>query len=362
MMLSFCFLIFLLLLSRKYKAKSFVYIYSLWYLVILIDYLFMQNVFVPFSESFDTFFLFFSFLFIFMYLIFDEVISFSGRIKFPKFQLFSYKTYFCFSVFLGLFSVLLFIKAFISMPILLARAKIASNELSFHVGISFPFVSSCLFYQNFKNYKKYKKLLIVLIFLLALISSSKQFIILAILFAIPWYKKNFKFSLLPILFVFSFGFLLILLLHAVTGRVAGSGNLFQKTVYTINGYLLGGLAAFQLFLDGTMESHITVGGWVKTGDWIGNVYSGFYGFYQNRNIFLLSLKVLAISLLYAFLNSKRKSMFLNFMRIYSLYPLLFFIFSDLYFSAVKQWFVFVIAGISLLFIKQKEALKCPSVQ
>ncbi len=362
MVLSFCFLIFLLLLSRKYKEKSFVYIYSLWYLGILVDYSLMQSTFVPFSERFDIFFLFFSFLFIFMYLIFDEVISFSGNIKFPKFQFFNYKTYFCFSVFLGLFSLLLFIKAFVSMPILIARTKIASNELSFHVGISFPFVSSCLFYQNLKNYKKYKKFLVALIFLLALISSSKQFIVLAILFAIPWYKKDFKFSFLPILLVFCFGFLLILLLHAVTGRVAGNGNLFQRTIYTINGYLLGGIAAFQLFLDGTMESHITVGSWVKTGDWIGNVYSGFYGFYQSRSIFLLSIKILTISLLYSFLNSKRKSIFFKFMRIYSLYPLLFFIFSDLYFPAVKQWLVFVLAGISLLLIKQKEALKCPSVQ
>lgn len=362
MVLSFCFLLFLLILSRKYKAKSFVYIYSLWYLGILIDYAFMQSIFVPFSERFDIFFLFFSFLFIFMYLIFDEMISFSGKIKFPKFQLFNYKTYFCFSVFLGLLSLFFFIKAFVSMPILIARSKIASNELSFHIGISFPFVSSCLFYQNLKNYKKYKKILIALIFLLAIISSSKQFIILAILFAIPWYKKDFKFSLFPILFVFAFGFLLILLLHSVTGRVAGSGSLFQRTVYTINGYLLGGLAAFQLFLDGTMESYITVGGWVKTGDWIGNVYSGFYGFYQSRSIFSLSLKILTISLLYSFLNSKRKSIFLNFMRVYSLYPLLFFIFSDLYFPAVKQWLVFVLAGISLLLIKQKETSRCVPAQ
>ena len=175
------------------------------------------------------------------------------------------------------------------MPILLVRSKIASRELSFHCGVSFPFVSSCLFFQKVNVIKKRTNFLTVLMFLLALISSSKQFIVFAFLFAIPWYRKGFKISFKAFFFIGIFGFLLVLLLHATTGRVAGSGNLFQKTLYTINGYLIGGIAAFQLFLDGTMQQNITVDGWVKTGKWIGNVYSGFYYFSKDYSTFFYPL-------------------------------------------------------------------------
>ena len=312
----------------------------------------MQNIFVPFSEKFDLFFLYFSFLFIFSYLVFDAIITYSGKFKITKFNFFNYKAFFLFSISLACISFLICIKAFASMPILMIRSKIASNELSFYVGVSFPFVSSCLFYENTNNINKNKKFLIIILFLLALISSSKQFIVLAFLYSVPWYKDNFKFRLLPFLAIGLFGFLLILILHTLTGRVTGSGNLIRKTVYTINGYFLGGLAVFQLFLDGVMHQHITVGSWIKTGTWIGNVYSGFYWFYKNQNLLFLTTKIQGISLLYAFVNYRRNSIFLRFIRVYSIYPFLFFIFSDLYIPAIKQWLIFVIAGIAISIIKK----------
>lgn len=353
MFLSYLFLVFLILQSRKYKQKSYIYIYSVWFLIVLFDYMFFQEIFVPFSEKFDLFFLYFSFLFSFAYLLFDEIITRAGELVTKKINLFSYRAYRLFSVMLGFLSIALCLKAFSSMSILAVRAKLAAKELSFHVGISFPFVASCVFFQNIKNEKKYCKFLAILMFLLALISSSKQFIILSFLFYIPWYKAGFKIKLIYIVFTVLVGFLLVLILHAVTGRVAGSGNLVQKTLYTINGYFLGGLAVFQLFLDGTMSQHITTGAWIKTGEWVGNVYSGFYSFYENNNVALLTFKILCISLLYAAINIRRKSIFSQFMRVYSVYPLIFFVFSDLFFAAISQWIMFSIAGLGITFIKDK---------
>lgn len=356
MTLSLFFLLFLVFLSQKYKYRSFVFVYAVWYFAIITDYLFVQDIFVPFSSKFDTFFLYFSFLFIFLYLIVDSIIYFSGNLRVKKISFFNYRSYFLFSVFLAFISLFIFIRAFILMPINGIRETLVSGELSFRVGLSFPFVSSCLFYQNLRKIEKNKKFLVFILFLLAFISTSKQFIVLAFLFSVPWYTKNFKCKVLPFVFIGIFGFLLIFILHAFTGRVAGSGNLLQKTLYTINGYFLGGIAVFQLFLDGTMQQHITTGSWVKTGKWIGNVYSGFYSFYQNYSLLILSVKILGISILYAFLNSRKKSLFLNFLRIYSIYPLLFFIFSDLYLPAIKQWFVFCIAGFCLILIKERKSV------
>lgn len=353
MLFSYLFLLYLIFQSRKYKLNSYIYIYSVWFFVILLDYMFFQKVFVPFSEKFNFFFIYFSFLFVFAYLLFDQIITRTGQLLTKKVKLFSYRVYCLFSIILGIFSILLCLKAFSSMSILAVRAKLATKELSFHVGTSFPFVASCVFFQNIKNQKK-SKLLCILMFLLAVISSSKQFIILSFLFYIPWYKTGFKIKFIYISFTILTGFLLVLILHYVTGRVAGSGNLIQKTLYTINGYLLGGLAAFQLFLDGTMNQHITTGAWIKTGDWVGNVYSGFYSFYENKNLALLTVKTVCISLLYASINIRRKSMFSQFMRVYSIYPLIFFIFSDLFFSSISQWCMFSIAGLGITFVKDKK--------
>lgn len=354
MFLAFCFLGFLVLVSLKQNRKSFVFSYSLWYLIMLADYAAARKIFVPFSDRFELFFFYFSFLFVFAYLLFDEVITHIGIYKERKFSFYSYKTFFLFSVFLAFVSLFICAKAVVTLPILEVRSKIAGEELSFHVGLSFPFVSACLFYQNINGIKKNRKFLLVLLFLLAVISTSKQFIVLMFLYSVPWYKKDFKFRFLPFLLIGLFGFIFILILHALTGRVAGSGNLVQKTLYTINGYFLGGLAVFQLFLDGTMEQHITSGAWVKTGKWIGNVYSGFYNFFYEQSYLLLSVRVLFISLLYAFLNFRRKSVFAGFLRIYSIYPLLFFIFADLYVPAVKQWLIFVFAGAGISFIKNRK--------
>lgn len=362
MIASFFILIFLITISRKYKTSSFVYIYSMWYLIILFDYLLVQNTFVPFSSLFDPFFVYFSLMFVFLYLLIDGVLVYSGKIRFKKISFYSYNFFLLFSLFLAFMSILVFIKTFVSMPFLLVRSMIASKEISFHIGVSFPFVSACLFYQNIKNISKYKKFLTVILFFLALISSSKQFIVLAFLYSVPWYTGKFRLKLFPVLLVVMTGFLLFLLLHVVTERVVGTGNLVQKTMYTINGYLLGGIAVFQLFLDGRMQQHITVDSWVKTGDWIGNVYSGFYNFYKERSIALLTVRIFCIALLYAFFNSKRKSAFSKFIRVYSVFPLLFFIFSDLYMPSIKQWLMFIFAGIGIsLLTSDRSYISCKSV-
>ena len=61
MILSLLFLSLLVLVSHKYKYRSFVYIYSVWFIVILFNYAVFQNIFVPFSKNLICFFYVFRF-------------------------------------------------------------------------------------------------------------------------------------------------------------------------------------------------------------------------------------------------------------------------------------------------------------
>lgn len=344
---SLFFLSFFLILSRKRGRNSNVFIFSIWYIMILLDYSFYQPQLVPFSKKFDSFFLFFCILYIFSYLLFNTVFHYSklSNIRLIKTNILTYDTYFFLCTCLTLFSFISFLTYMKMYSFSIFREMIAGGDLSTHVGISFPFICTLIYYQNIYNIKKYRKLTVLQLFLLMCIATSKMFFVLGLLYLIPWYKKEFKIKISYILLIVIGGILFFALVHILTNRVVGSGNIFNKVFYMFNGYLLGGIAIFQTHLDGTLANHVTVHPWVRVGKWVGNVYSGFYSFYHDYSYSIFALKTVSIGFLYALLNCK--SIICGFIKIYAIYPFLFFIFSDLFYPSVKQWIIFIIAGVAI---------------
>jgi hypothetical protein len=350
---------FIFIALRK-KMQFVIKVFLFWSLIVLIDYDLSQWYFVPLSEKFDLFYVFFVSIYLFSYIIFATIINYNSVItNYNSFQeaesfrisLYTYKLYFLFCISLALISIGLFIKALVTMPFHEIREKIANRELSLYIGISFPFCCSLLFYMRKKNILTGEKWIILLLILLALISSSKIFIILSMLYIIPWYRHGFKLSLSRILIVIFVGVFAFYALHLFTGRILNGDKSIVIIIFNmINGYLLGGLAAFQLFLDNTFNSAMTAKGWVRTGEWVGNVYSGFFSYFQEKNYLYFFIRINIIALIYAIIFNI-KNIFFDFYKIYAFFPLLFVFFSDMIFSSWLQWFCFTLAGIGISFIE-----------
>jgi hypothetical protein len=232
----------------------------------------------------------------------------------------------------------------------LLRELISQSEGSLRVGASFPLCCSMLFYMREKEIIKGRKLIIMLIITLTIISTSKQFLLLAILFIVPWYKKDFKLKITFILLIVFIGLLSFLLMHLLVGHIALSNKdtLLMLFLKQFNSYFIGSLASFQLHLDGRWEAASTgVEGWVKAGSYIGNTHTAFYKYYKNMSIISFSFYTLAISFIYSFIHS-RNTLFHNFMKIFAVFPLYMLFFADLMFKSM--WFTFGLVALGISFI------------
>jgi hypothetical protein len=199
-----------------------------------------------------------------------------------------------------------------------------------------------------KNILKWQKLVILLIVLLAIISTSKIFIVLSFLYIVPWYKKKFKLNLKLIIVLLTLGLVSFIGIHISRGLIDSEDkkDIMDIAVRQINGYCLGGFAAFQAFLDDKM---IINDGWVKTGDWIGNVYSGFYSYFNEKKYIYFFGRIIVMSLIYSVIYTSKKIQF-DFLKIYAVFPLLFIFFSDMLFSTML--FTFGTAGFGISFIRK----------
>jgi hypothetical protein len=285
-----------------------------------------------------------------LYLIFHLVLRYTF---FPNYRLrplclYSYRVYFTLCIGAALCSLLMFAWALVSVrDFVRIREMVASRALSFRVGVSFPLVASLLFYMKTMNIRKGQRLVSALLIALAGISSSKIFIVMAMLYLIPWYKKGFKASARLLLFAAAAGVASFAAAHMSRGLISAKSarTLLEIALRQINGYLLGGFAAFQTYLDGRM---ITMdGGWVRTGEWVGNVYSAFYSLFHERAYGYFFARIMFISLLYAIIFVS-KGIGFRFLKVYAVFPLLFIFFSDWFFSAM--WVSFGGAALGISFI------------
>ncbi len=338
-------LVYLLLINKKIDKNNSIYIFSLSFIIFISVYSFYQYFFIPFSAKFDSFFVSFVAIFAGFYYVFKY---FFGHFKINGIIniTINYQKYHNFSIFLSFISIILFLRYFITMPFSMLREQVIHEGLSFYVGISFPFVASCLYYQNIYNIKKGRLVLVALCVILAIISTSKQFFVMTLLYAVPWYKKDYKINILYIIVIAFFGFLLFSLNHVLREIGQNHGNFWESNFRTLLGYFLGGLAAFQLHLD-----YVPLSGFVETGEWWGNVYTGFYNFFEDYDWYVLTIKVMGMSLFYAIFDSyKSRYIQAHFISIFGVFPLIFIVFSDMFYH--HTLLTYIIVGICLGFVKK----------
>jgi hypothetical protein len=345
-------LFYILISWQKKYDFSLIRVYSLWNFLIICDYYFSQYLFVNYSDEIDLFFFVYINAFMIFYLLARLICrynNYSIKIRLAKV---SSGIFFVISIVLYIISVTLFFSALYRMGYTELREKMGSKEISFYIALSYPMCSASLFYINInKMHTPYRNIFIWCVITLAIISTSKIFMVLSFLYIIKWYVPGYKIKLLEIVIIIIIGISGFFILHLLTNRIVGTGdNQFHKLLYTFNGYLLGGFASFNLYLDNKLEMY-TTNGWIYTGTWIGNVIAGFRQIFQEHNYILLAIRSALLGLFYGFLFANRNK-YIKYIKIYSFFPLLFIYFSDFFGSAVLQWITFAIATIALLFIKE----------
>lgn len=368
-----CFIFFLMSFKMKIN-DSFVKAFSVIWFCYLSIYELSSNTFVSVSSNFDFIFLIFFFGVILFYLLTRELLLLCNFSIYTFVPIIKKDIFYFISFCFFLFSTISFIYYIYLYGIVGFRQFFLENDLSLHVGMSFPFCAGSYFLARYINDKTWERLFLILMFILAIISTSKIFVVLSILFVSGFYEKSFKLNIKKLFIVLSVALIFFFSLHLFMGKIAGQSkfSIFGAVLFTLQGYLLGGLAVFQLqldnaftptdvynslynFLSHTPESVTTVvnNGWVKTGQWVGNVYSGFsewYAYASTMGIILLSF---FIGFFHAVINYFSKvSLFFRFLRVLSYYSLFFFIFSDTYLRAFPMYVSFSIAAFFITITKK----------
>ncbi|MCG5378481.1 O-antigen polymerase, partial [Providencia rettgeri] len=328
-----------------------------------------QEIFVNISSELDMTFTIFIYGVAITYLIFYNSLKNLPLVKFKKFL--TPNSIYLIAIVFFILSFSKFLYYFISAGGFSSfRAMFIDEKLSLNVGISFPICACALFIAKEEKRKSCIYLFSFLALFLSLISTSKIFIVISLIYISGIYRKEFKFKIRVILFYLILGFLLFSLSHLVLDKLAGGGSILYSLYFTFLGYLLGGFAVFQHVLDGLIlerySSFVELiardkenvfnqldSGWIKTGDWLGNVYSGFtpwYNTYGNFGILLLAIFIgIIYSVIYSFAN--KKSLPFLYLKAFSIYPITFFVFSDTFFSAKLMWIAFVLCSFIIAFTK-----------
>lgn len=351
--MSMAVLLLVLLYELQKNGKTIVWLFSCFCLSILALYSFSIKDFVPYALNFDAFFTYFVAVF---YLAYCGALAFLHNIRFKTRQIFCpvpFKMYTNLGVMFSVFQLIRGCVYLWSHSYSELRISINNGTVSFHSAITVAWMTSVLYLENFRNGKRMvRTVLSLLIVALAILSTSKMFFVVAMLYVVPWYRPNFQLKPKEILFIVSLGLGGFFIYHVFTGRlVGGFTSTITNTVFTLRGYFLGGLAAFQAFL----ENEHMVMGWIRTGRWTGNVYSAFYELFREHNYVLFTIRTISISILYALL--QRQTTTLRYLKIYALFPLLMIFFDEMFIKAWEQWLCFIIANFFVTIYGQTENIK-----
>lgn len=371
----------LIFLYRKSIYDSFIKMLATIWLLTTAIYFFVEGFFVPLSKNFAQ-----AFCFFFLPLLLFYTIAYLSSAMLKKVSIrpfLSPNILFGVSIFSATYSIFVFFYIFHSIgSMVLFRDAVLNGNISLGVGISFPFAAGSYFYCRLHKLKKKMIFFMIIMFMLAFISSSKMFFIIAMLFLSGLYIENIYFSAKKIIIIFILGFLIFSMLHILMNKIAyvEGDSLLVSLLYTLCGYYYGGFSVFQLCLDGVFSSgksyqsfvdflignavqtgRLYENGWVETGGWFGNVSSGFTPWYEYLGYYGLSLYGSIIGFVYGVINygSKLYSGMI-FLRVFSIYPIIFIIFNDTFLRAATIWFGFIFVAIMLIFIepKLKNERKC----
>lgn len=267
--------------------------------------------------------------------------------------------------------------SFMDFRLLTGGDGIGERE-SIRIGIAFPLTCAGWYLARREGYIKLSWLLGLLVFLLSVISTGKIFLLLFLLFLVPWWSP--RFNIYRWSYVASaIGLGLFVASHIVLDKFSAdpSDGLLTALAHTLKVYALGGVAAFQLILGGDVplpqrimwkpvgdlfpgivrvpESIILP--WIQVGDYYTNVYTAFGYWYEAFGVASCILMGSVLGSLYALLYQQRatSSLSVGFVKVFYLFPLLFISHQDFFFPSIAMHVGFLTAAFLLSLTKRKES-------
>lgn len=240
----------------------------------------------------------------------------------------------------------------------------------FGLGISLPLALCCMYLAK-NEMKKYKYTFFLLIsFILAILSTSKIFLILVVIFAIGFNSviSKRKIATYGFIIIFIFG-----LSSVILGKFSSNPNdgIFSAVIDTFKVYLFSGLAAFDLYTNNNyllpdnillypfrdiIGSTINIPQtdilpWVNSGVWETNVYTGFAPWYQKFGF--LSAVIFGVFLggYYGFWFGFRKNLAVQFYQTFLFFPLILLFFQEHYILSWKMHVAYIACATMLSFTK-----------
>jgi hypothetical protein len=245
--------------------------------------------------------------------------------------------------------------SFMSFRTLTTSEEGLGERVSMGVGLSFPAVMASYYVAKLKQQGFIAVIFSFCGLLLAILSTSKVFLLIWLLYIAYLNKVNLKYFIVYfVIFVFLFA-----VSHIVLQKFSSNPevSLIQALYDTFLVYLLGGLASYNLLVEGEAVIHpgtmfvsinwlfnpfisITVPDsailpWVKIGSWNTNVYTAFgywYAFLEGYYIVIIPT-ILGAYYAFFFNESKFSNQYFSFYRVFLIFCIIFVFFSDQFIPA-----------------------------
>jgi hypothetical protein len=323
----------------------------------LIWYGIFDETFEPLSYSLTIDIIMFVFCFIFTYRFFNIFLSAIGHrtIKriINKKHLYYLSIALFFFVLIKFFFLLIASGAESALDFRLFFAGVDDGEAkSIGAGIAFPFLMASYYISKIESDVKYSRLFLYMSLIVAILSTAKIFLLLFLFYVLSINRYRLSFKGLFIISLYGFG--LFALSSIVLNKFSndGDGNLLLAILNTFNVYFMAGLAAFQNILDGIYPND---DGWMKIGNWLTNVYTAFYSWYQLFGEHYTIVSGILLGFFYSVFVNKSKlfHQLFYFYSIFLLYPLFMIVFAEQYIEGFKMHVIYLFCSIIVGLVKLK---------
>jgi oligosaccharide repeat unit polymerase len=364
------------------KPHGLPFIINLQWLILLITYKLNENSFVPLNEKSDLAI----FIFIFTFTIVHNLTPSSWTFKVNTPHFIQDNLLYGLAYLASILSFILLINSGDKFTDLMSLRTLVTPEgseerLSIGVGFSLPLTLTAWILARSKDKKRESYLLGIISFFLAVITTSKIFIMICLLFSIPInikikrisFEKIFKIGIISV-----FGFAL---LHIALGKfVESDEGLIDSAYKTLISYMLSGIAGFSLYINNEAqfpvnaiwkpigdifptlidvpESNILP--WIQIGDWYGNVYTGLAYWIDGFGYLGMILFIGIIGLTSKIIYSTSSVTMIPIQRLF-LFGILITPHQDSFLSSIKIWIGFLICSIILSASQSKIARRMPII-
>ena len=360
-------------LTPSQSKKNIVLIANAFWGILLVGYAINEQYFVPLSATTLFFILAFLFFFSMTYIL----IARSGRVVFSFGTGFIESKYiYWFAGMINIisicFGIILLYNNHFSLKVM--REGILDGSVSgFGLGISLPLSFCCMYLARHENKKNYFYCFTLFSFLLAVLSTSKIFLILFLVYIVG---INSYVSKKKLLIYGTFVFGLFALSSIILGKFSSDpeGKIISAIFDTLRVYLFSGLAAFNLYVEknvtlpenlllypfkevwGTTKDipKTDILPWINTGVWDTNVYTAFAPWYQSLGLYAAIIIGILLGFYYGIWFSFRQNLAVGFYQTFLCFPLLMLFFQEHYLLSWKMHFISFLCAILLAMRKALE--------